>query len=68
MTSLAMTADNSLHFVAEWFKRLNATLTHRAQIRNTMAELNRLSDRELQDIGIHRTQITSVAMGVHRND
>lgn len=68
MTSLAMTADNSLNFVAEWFKRLNATLTHRAQIKRTMTELNKLSDRELQDIGIHRTQITSIAMGVHRND
>jgi len=69
MTSLAMAAGTlGLHSVAEWFKRLNATLTHRTQLTNTMKSLNDLSDRELKDIGIHRSQITSIALGVHKND
>jgi len=69
MTALIMTADKiGLHSVAEWFKRLNATLVHRAKVKNTIKELNRLSDYELQDIGIHRSQIYSIANEVHNND
>lgn len=69
MTALIMTADKiGLHSVAEWFKRLNASIVHRAQVNNTIKELNRLSDYELRDIGIHRSQIYSIAHEVHTND
>jgi uncharacterized protein YjiS (DUF1127 family) len=64
-----MAADTiGLHSVAEWFKRLNASLVHRAKVNNTIKELNRLSDYELQDIGIHRSQIYSIAVEAHEND
>jgi uncharacterized protein YjiS (DUF1127 family) len=32
------------------------------EIRNTYNELNRLSDAELKDIGIHRSEIASIAV------
>ena len=32
-------------------------------VRKTRNELNKLSDRELYDIGIHRSNISSVAQG-----
>jgi len=62
MTALIMTADKiGLHSVAEWFKRLNATLAHRARVNSTIKELSKLSDRELNDIGISRGDIWAIA-------
>ena len=37
------------------------------EIRNTYKELNRLSDSELRDIGIHRSEIMSIAMEPYYN-
>lgn len=34
----------------------------RAQFRTTLRELNELSGRELADLGLHRSQLKSVAM------
>lgn len=66
MTSLAIAADTiGLHTVAEWFKRLNAKMVHRAQVRATIKELSALTDRELHDIGIGRGQIRAVAEGIN---
>jgi len=62
MTTLIMTADKiGLHSVAEWFKRLNASIAYRAQAKRTMALLSSLSDHELKDIGISRGEIYSLA-------
>jgi len=69
MTALTIAADTiGLRSVAEWFKRLNASIAHRAKVKNTIKELSRLSDYELQDIGIHRSQIYSIAVEAHIND
>ena len=62
MTTLIMTADKiGLHSVAEWFKKLNAKLAHRAKVNSTIKELSKLSDRELNDIGISRGDIWAIA-------
>lgn len=62
MTALAMAANTiGLNSVAEWFKRLNASLAHRAKVNSTIKELSKLSDRELNDIGISRGEIWSIA-------
>jgi uncharacterized protein YjiS (DUF1127 family) len=64
MTTLIMTADKiGLHSVAEWFKRLNAKLQKRAMVKRTIKELSQLSDRELNDMGLARGDIYSVAHG-----
>jgi uncharacterized protein YjiS (DUF1127 family) len=64
MTSLIMTADKiGLHSLAEWFKRLNEKRKHRAMVNRTIKELSALSDRELNDMGLARGDIWSVAHG-----
>lgn len=40
------------------------TIRRRRNMNQTISELNRLNDRDLQDIGIHRSQIESVARSV----
>ena len=62
MTALIMTADKiGLHSVAEWFKRLNASMARERLARQTIKELSRLSDYELNDLGIARGEIYSIA-------
>lgn len=62
MTALAITADKfGLPSLAGWFKRLSEKLEHSRQVRSTIKELNRLTDRELNDIGLARGDIWSVA-------
>ena len=62
MTALAITADKfGLPSLAGWFKRLSEKLEHNRQVRSTIKELNRLSDRELNDIGIARGDIWAIA-------
>ena len=64
MTALIITADKiGLPSLADWFKRLQAKLAHRAQINKTVKQLSALSDRELWDIGIGRGDIYNVATG-----
>lgn len=43
---------------------LAETIRRRRNMNQTISELNRLNDRDLQDIGIHRSQIESVARSV----
>ena len=40
------------------------TIRRRRNMNQTISELNKLNDRDLQDIGIHRSQIESVARSV----
>ena len=64
MTSLIMTADKiGLPGVANWFKKLYASYKHHQQAKVTIRELSRLSDRELNDMGLHRGDIYSIAYG-----
>ena len=64
MTTLIATADIiGLSGVAAWFKRLNAKIKQQRQIKRTINELSRLSDRELNDMGLARGDIYAVAHG-----
>ena len=64
MTSLIMTADKiGLPGVANWFKKLYANHQKRAMVKRTIKELSRLSDRELNDMGLARGDIWAVAHG-----
>ena len=62
MTSLIMTADKiGLHSVAEWFRKLQENMKRERLARQTIKELSRLSDHELNDLGIARGEIWSIA-------
>ena len=43
--------------------KITTAIEHRAQVNRTIKELSALSDLELHDIGIHRSQIRSIAEG-----
>jgi uncharacterized protein YjiS (DUF1127 family) len=62
MTALIMTADKiGLHSLAEWFKQIAREMEHTRSVRATIKELSKLSDRELNDIGISRGDIYAIA-------
>lgn len=66
MTSITLNADKiSLKPLIDWFKRLDQSMSRNREIRQTIKELNRLTDKELKDIGITRGMIRSVAMERH---
>ena len=48
--------------VRSFFARLNDSWENQARIRRTINELSRLSDTELNDLGISRADIASVAV------
>ena len=59
-----MAADTiGLTGLASWFKKVNAKLAYRAQVRKTIKDLSSLSDYELNDIGIARGDIRNIAYG-----
>ena len=45
-------------------RNIRENLRKRKNMNDTIRELNKLTDAELQDIGIHRGQINSIARGV----
>jgi uncharacterized protein YjiS (DUF1127 family) len=65
MTTIVANTFNwiGLDGIANWFKNLNAQIERNRQIKQTMKELARLNDRELNDIGIARGDIWAVAHG-----
>ena len=65
MTSITLTGGNSglLKTVAQFFVDLNEKRIRRKEIRNTIKELSALSNRELNDMGLTRGDIYSVAHG-----
>lgn len=65
MTALAMRTATwvGLPGLATWFKNLNQKLQARRLEKQTYSELSRLSDRELWDMGIGRSDIRSIASG-----
>ena len=65
MTALAMRTATwvGLPGVANWFKNLNQKLQARRAEKETFKQLSALSDRELQDMGIGRSDIRSIASG-----
>ena len=48
--------------VTAWLENLSMSLERRAKMRSTIKELSALSDKELNDIGINRGEIYSIAM------
>lgn len=62
MTAITITAGIiGLQKLANWFKRLAQKLEHDRQVRATIKELSRLTDKELKDIGLARGDIWAVA-------
>ena len=69
MTALIMTADKiGLPGVANWFKNLSNKIQAKRLERKTYLELSRLSTRELNDMGIGRSDIPSIARGTWNDD
>jgi uncharacterized protein YjiS (DUF1127 family) len=66
MTALAIKTANSfgLTNIAEWLKNIDAKLRKARLAKQTIKELSRLSDRELNDMGIARGEIYSIAHGI----
>jgi len=59
-----MTADKiGFKSLANWLKELNEKRIHNAQVNQTAKQLSKLTDRELNDIGIARGDIWNVARG-----
>ena len=66
MTSLVLAVDKiSLQNISNWIKGLIEKRARYRAYRNTIKELERLTDHELRDIGIHRGNIRSIAMEVY---
>jgi uncharacterized protein YjiS (DUF1127 family) len=59
----AITEWISIEPVIEWVRDMHNKYTHYRRAQNTYNELNALSDRELNDIGISRGDIRWVAEG-----
>mgnify|MGYP000616120935 CR=1 FL=1 len=53
--------------ITDTFKRISAKLSEASRTRKTINTLNKLTDRELKDIGLHRGMIHTVANQVHTN-
>lgn len=67
MTQHILTISNYLRSPIEglliWFKDLKTGMTRRSQVKTTIRELGQLTDKELNDIGIGRGDIYSIANG-----
>lgn len=63
MTQAIIAVSNALHIdaVLDFFRDLKRSYTHAKQVRETIRELSKLSDRELNDIGIARGDIWAIA-------
>ena len=66
MTTLSITGSNSglLKAVANFFVKLNEQRIQRKQINQTIKELSALDDRALNDMGLTRGDIYTVAHGM----
>ena len=64
MTALVANTTNWLG-LAGWWKNYKAHLAQHRAYRETVAELSKLTDKELRDIGLSRGDIHSIAMETH---
>lgn len=53
--------SSAIHSITEYFRAIGESYRKNKVSRQTYKELNRLSDRELNDIGISRSDIRAVA-------
>ena len=67
MTHVVLAVSNWLNFdfITNAYKNFTRAWAHRRQVRITINELNSLSDRELNDMGMSRGMIRSVAEGTN---
>lgn len=64
MSTLTHCADTiGFKSISNWFKRLGERMEYNRQYRATINELRQLTDKELNDIGLSRGDIISVARG-----
>jgi uncharacterized protein YjiS (DUF1127 family) len=68
MTNVILTVSNWLNFgfIINAYMSVVRAIERRAHIRSTIRELNKLTDRELDDMGICRGMIDDIAKGVHQ--
>jgi uncharacterized protein YjiS (DUF1127 family) len=64
MTALVANTFNSLG-LASWWKEFTKNRAQQKAYRETVAELSKLTDKELRDIGLSRGDIHSIAMETH---
>ena len=53
-----------MRYYMSWIKDVAESIRRRANMNATIRELHQLSDNELKDVGIHRSQIEEVARGI----
>tara|TARA_B100000900_G_C20545008_1_gene702142 strand:- start:1049 stop:1306 length:258 start_codon:yes stop_codon:yes gene_type:complete len=70
MTSLVLTAANWLNLdgLAELLRDWKRAKARKAMYRQTRRELSQLTDYELRDLGIGRSDIESIARGTFHDD
>lgn len=70
MSQFVLTASNWLNIsnILDFFKELKNRYDQYKVYRSTVKELSRLTDKELDDIGINRGMIHSVAMETYLDD
>ena len=66
MTQYVLAASEWLNFrgILDFFRDLKRSWDHRANVNETIKQLSALSDRELNDMGISRSDIRQVANGI----
>ena len=62
--SMAMAKWLNFNFISTAYKNFSNHWAHRRQVNTTIKELSSLSDRELNDMGISRGMIRSIAESV----
>ena len=65
MTNLILTASNWLNFgfITDAYMAILRRIERRSSVKQTIKALDRLSDRELDDMGICRGMINDIAKG-----
>lgn len=65
MTNLILTASNwlNLDFITDAYMAVVRHIERRISVKRTIKELDRLTDRELDDMGICRGMIADIARG-----
>lgn len=58
----------NLSFIVDIYMNVMKRWSDRREIKQTIKELNKLTDRDLRDLGISRGEIYSVASGAWRRD
>ena len=70
MTQAILTLTNQLLIsnIQQFFKNRKKKLLQRAKVRQTFNELSKLTNRELNDIGLSRSDIRSISMEAFYDD